>query len=305
VTDQKTHAANLRGIVAVLIAMALFVLSDSVVKLAGELMPPSEIMALRGVMAVLLMGTIAASTVDMARWHLVLQPRVILRAAIEALVAVLFLVALPHLPLADITAIQQVTPLVLTILSAVVLGESVGWRRWLAVLAGFAGVVLVIQPTGQGINLYALSALACAAFVAVRDLVTRKLDPGIPTTLVSFTTTVSVCLIGFAGKPLEAWALPNMYGLALLTASAALVSSANLFVITAFRGTEVSVVAPFRYAGVLWAIVLGFLIWGHIPNELAIAGTGILVASGLYIMHREALRRRAPTPTEAVPDPHG
>jgi drug/metabolite transporter (DMT)-like permease len=305
VTDQQTHAANMRGIVAVLAAMALFVLSDSVVKLAGDMMPTTEIMALRGVIAVALMGTIAASTVDMARWHLVLQPRVIVRAAIEALIAVLFLAALPHLPLADITAIQQVTPLALTMLSALILGESVGWRRWSAIVVGFAGVLLVIQPTGQGINFYALLALACAIGVAVRDLVTRGLDPGIPTTLVSFTTTLSVCVTGFAGSPLETWTMPSLYGMALLAASAALVSGANLFVINAFRGTEVSVVAPFRYAGVLWAIVLGFLIWGHIPNLLAFLGTAILVASGLYIMHRESMKRRKQTAAEVVPDPHG
>jgi drug/metabolite transporter (DMT)-like permease len=302
-SDQAAlHAANMRGIIAVLVSMALFVLSDSVVKLAGEMMPATEIMAVRGVMAVLLMGGVAVVTIDRAKWHLVAQPRVVVRASIEAIVAVLFLIALPKLPLADITAIQQVTPIVLTVLSAVVLKEAVGWRRWLAVFAGFVGVVLVIQPTAEGINLFALSALACAALVAVRDIITRGLQPGIPTALVTFTTTLSVCIAGFAGAPLETWHMPTPYGFALLAASAVLVSSANIFIIRAFRGTEVSVVAPFRYAGVVWAIVLGFAIWGHVPNGLAIAGTIILVASGLYIMHREALRRRL---ARDLPEPHG
>ena len=272
--------------------MAFFVVSDSIVKLAGEMMPTTQIMAVRGLIAVVLTGTIAASNVSVERWHLVLQPRVVLRAMIEAAVAVLFLVALPYLPLPDITAIQQVTPLVLTVFSAVILKETVGWRRWLAVLAGFIGVVLVIQPTGQGINIFALSALACAVLVAVRDIVTRGLDPSIPTALVTFATTVTVCLTGWIGRPLETWTEPSTYGLALLAGSAVLVSLANVFIIRAFRGAEVSVVAPFRYAGVLWALVLGFFIWGYVPNALAIAGTVILVASGLYVMHREALRRR-------------
>jgi drug/metabolite transporter (DMT)-like permease len=296
------HAANMRGIVAVLVAMALFVLSDSVVKLAGEMMPATEIMAVRGVMAVLLMGGVAVATIDRRRWHLIAQTRVVVRAAIEAVVAVLFLVSLPHLPLADITAIQQVTPIVLTVLSAAILKESVGWRRWLAVVAGFTGVVLVIQPTAEGINVFAVAALACAALVAVRDIVTRGLDPAIPTALVTFTTTLSVCAAGFVGAPLETWHKPTPYGFALLAASAVLVSLANIFIIRAFRGTEVSVVAPFRYAGVFWAIVLGFAIWGDIPNALAIVGTVILVASGLYIMHREALRRRL---ARDLPEPHG
>lgn len=296
------HAANMRGIVAVLASMALFVSSDSVVKLAGEMMPATEIMAVRGVMAVVLMGAVAAATIDRSKWHLVAQARVLVRAGIEALVAVLFLIALPQLPLADITAIQQVTPIVLTVLSALVLKEAVGWRRWLAVFAGFVGVVLVIQPTAEGINVFALSALACAALVAVRDIITRGLDPGIPTALVTFSTTLSVCVAGFAGAPLQSWHMPTPLGFGLLAASAVLVSLANVFIIRAFRGTEVSVVAPFRYAGVVWAIVLGFAIWGHIPNNLAIAGTVILVASGLYIMHREALRRRL---ARDLPEPHG
>lgn len=272
--------------------MALFVMSDSVVKLAGEVMPATQIMAVRGVMAAFLIGGVAIATVDIARWHLTLQPRVLLRAGIEAIVAVLFLVSLPHLPLADMTAIQQATPIVVTVLSVVVLNETIGWRRWLAVGAGFVGVVLVIQPTGEGINVFAILALACAALVAVRDLVTRKLDPAIPTPLVTFATTVSVCVTGFLGAPLERWTPLTAEALAYLAASAVLVSLANVFIIRAFRGTEVSVVAPFRYSGVLWAVVLGSLIWGHVPNALAVLGTVVLIASGLYIMHREALRRR-------------
>lgn len=291
-TQTPAQSANTRGIVAVLTAMALFVSSDSVVKLAGETLPVTQIMALRGLMAIALMGAIVAATVDVSRWPLVAQPRVVSRALLEALLAVLFLVALPHLPLSDITAIQQVTPVALTVLSAIVLKEAVGWRRWIAVVVGFVGVVMVIQPTGEGISLYALSALGCALLVAARDIITRKIDPAIPTALVTFATTLTVCLTGFAGAPLEAWVQPSWSALLYLAASAVLVTLANVFIIRAFRGTEVSVVAPFRYAGVLWAIVLGFLIWGHVPNTLALTGTAILVASGLYIMHCERIVRR-------------
>jgi drug/metabolite transporter (DMT)-like permease len=218
----------------------------------------------------------------------------VFRASLEAALAALFLFALPHIPLADMTAIQQATPIILTILSAVVLKETVGWRRWAAVAGGFVGVLLVIQPTAQGIDIYALSALACAALVAVRDIVTRGIDPKIPTQLITFTTTATVMLLGAAGASLETWVPVSAYTLALLAGSAVLVTGANVFIIRAFRGAEVSVVAPFRYSGVLWAVLLGFLIWGHIPNTLAVAGTAILVASGLYIMHRETMNRRSP-----------
>lgn len=291
-TDLSQRAANVRGITALLTGQGLFVTSDSIVKLAGDLMPATEIMAIRGVFAIVLMGGFVAATVEVARWRLLLRRLVVARATLEALLAFLFVISLPHMPLPDITVLQQITPIVLTVLSAVVLGETVGWRRWLAVALGFAGVALVIQPTGQGFNVYAISALLCAVFVAFRDLITRRLHDNIPTAVVTFGATLSVCVAGFAGAPFQAWQPVSLYGGSLLAASALLVSTANMFVVRAFRGVDVSVVSPFRYAAVLWATLLGFVIWGHVPNPLAIAGTGVIVATGLYTMHREALRPR-------------
>jgi drug/metabolite transporter (DMT)-like permease len=284
------RAANLRGIVAILCGQALFVGSDSVVKLAGETMPATQIMAIRGLIAVALMAVYVAATTDLERWRLLLRPLVVIRATLEAALAVLFLLALPHMPLADITVTQQIVPLVLTVLSAVILGEAVGWRRWAAVVIGFAGVAMVLQPTGEGFNVYAILALLCALFVAFRDLLTRKLHDAIPTSIVTLGSTISVCLAGFVGAPLQNWQPLSLYVAALLAASAILVSVANMFIVRAFRGVEVSVVVPFRYAAVVWATLLGFVIWGYIPNALAIAGTVIIVASGLYTMHREAMR---------------
>ena len=304
-TAKPTDAANLRGIVALLIAQAVFVTSDSVVKLAGAMMPPTEIMAIRGLIAVMLMGGAVAATIPAGRWHLVLRPFVALRATLEAVLAALFLYALPHLPLANITVVMQVTPLITTVLSALVLSEAVGWRRWLAVGIGFVGVVLVAQPSTQGVDIYVVVALIVAALVAVRDLVTRRLDPTIPTAAVSFATTLSVCLLGFAGAPFQEWVPVSTYGVSLLAASATLVSIANIFIIRAFRGVDVSVVSPFRYAAVVWAVLLGFMIWGDVPNTLAVAGTLIIIASGLYTMHRETLNMRRRSPAEAVSDPHG
>jgi len=293
VTDPTIRAKNVRGIIALLCGQALFVGSDSVIKLAGDLMPATEIMAVRGLFAVLLMGGLVAGTIGLDRWPLLLKPLVLVRATLEAMLAFLFVLSLPHMPLPDITVIQQITPLVLTIMAAFLLREVVGWQRWLAVAIGFGGVALVIQPTGQGVNFYAFTALLCAVFVAFRDLITRRLHDGIPTALVTLGSTISVCAGGFAGAPFERWQSLSAYGLSLLAVSAVLVSIANMFVVRAFRGVEVSVVSPFRYAAVVWATLLGFLIWGHVPNALAVVGTLVIVGSGLYTMHREALRPAA------------
>ena len=291
-TNTPSSSDNLRGIVALLISQALFVTSDSVVKLAGEKLPATEIMALRGVIAVVIAGIVVAMTVPKEQWRMIIQPLVAMRAGLEAILAALFLLSLPHLPLADITVIMQITPLVITMLSAFILRAHVGWRRWLAILVGFIGVVFVAQPGGSDLNIYVFSAILVAILVAVRDLLTRQLDRAIPTAIVTFASTVSVCGLGFFSAPLQEWQPVSASTLALLAASATLVTLANVFIIRAFRGVDVSVVSPFRYFSVIWAIILGYAIWLELPNHLAIVGTLLIVGSGLYTMHRETQRLR-------------
>lgn len=275
-----------------LLSQALFVSSDSLVKLLGATMPTSQIMALRGVMAVALAAAVLVATTEPWRWRLAVTPMVGVRALLEATSAALFIMSLPHLALGDITVFMQFTPLSITLLAALLLGAQVGWRRWCAVLVGFVGVLLVAQPGGSEFSPYAISAIMVALIISVRDLITRRLDPAIPTPAITLTTTLAVCLLGFAGAPLEPWVEVAWGSMALLAGSAILVTAANAAIIRAFRGTDVTVVSPFRYFGVLWAVFIGFLVWGEIPDGLAILGTLLIVGSGLYTMHRERVRMR-------------
>lgn len=291
--DRPSSAANLRGIFAMLVSQALFLMSDSIIKLAGETLAPSQIMATRGLMAVYLVGAILVATVDWRKWYMVLRPLVVLRGIIEGAVAVFFLISLPHLQLGQITVISQVTPLILTVMSAVLLGEAVGRSRWLAVAVGFVGVVLVAQPTTNGVSIHVVGALIMSLLVAARDLVTRFVDPNVPTGVVTFTSTVLVCAMGFAGFETQPWAPLTTNSASLLAASAILVTLGIVFVVIAFRDVEVSVVSPFRYSAVLWATLYGYLLWNEQPNDLAIVGTALIVMAGLVAMHQEArtLRR--------------
>ena len=292
--ERPSSAANLRGIFAMLISQALFLMSDSIVKLAGETLAPSQIMAVRGMMAVYLVGAILVATVSWRKWYMVLRPLVVIRAIIEGAVAVFFLISLPHLQLGQITVISQVTPLILTVLSAVLLGEMVGRARWLAVAMGFVGVVLVAQPTTQGVSIHVVGALIMALLVVARDLVTRFIDAKVPTGVVTFTSTVAVCLMGFAGLETQPWAPLSTISVTLLAASAILVTLGIVFVVIAFRDVEVSVVSPFRYSAVVWATLFGYLLWNEQPNDIAIIGTALIILAGLYAMHQEtrALRRQ-------------
>lgn len=275
-----------------LVAQGLFVASDTVIKLASEALPSTQIMAVRGTIATALMLGVVISRRELRPLPIATNSLVVLRAVSEAFVAMLFLLALPMLALPTITTILQATPLMLTALSAMVLAERVGWRRWLAVAIGFVGVVLVVQPRSHGVNPYALLALGSAALVAVRDLVTRQIDPAIPPTLVTLVTTIVVCLMGYAGAPFQDWQAMSARAIAYLGISAVLVSAGHIFIVNAFRGVEISVVSPFRYVAVVWSLIAGALVWASVPDSLALVGTLIIVASGVYTMHREARRRR-------------
>lgn len=297
--DRPSSAANLRGIFAMLVSQALFLMSDSIVKLAGETLAPSQIMAVRGLMAVYLVGAILAATVSWRKWYMVLRPLVIVRAIIEGAVAVFFLISLPHLQLGQITVISQVTPLILTVMSAVLLGESVGRARWTAVAIGFLGVVLVAQPTMQGVSIHVVGALIMALLVVARDLVTRYIGTDVPTGVVTFSSTVVVCLMGFAGLETQPWGHLTTNSATLLAASAVLVTLGIVFVVIAFRDVEVSVVSPFRYSAVVWATLYGYLLWNERPNDLAIVGTALIIVGGLFAMQQEAsaLRRQSESPS--------
>ncbi|MEQ1753140.1 MAG: DMT family transporter [Micropepsaceae bacterium] len=291
-THIPTSTDNFRGILALLLSQALFVTSDSLIKMAGATLPATQIMALRGVIATALAASVLIMTVDRSRWRLALQPMVALRAVLEAISAALFILSLPHLTLAAITVLMQITPLTITLLSALVLGAHVGWRRWSAIITGFIGVLLVAQPGSESFSFYSITAIAVALIISVRDLITRRLDPQIPTAAVTLSTTLSVCVLGFAGMPLQAWQPLGLSAMGLLAASAILVTTANIFIIRAFRGVDVTVVSPFRYFGVLWGLLLSYMIWSDTPNLLALAGMLLIVGSGLCTMHRESQRMR-------------
>jgi len=286
-------ADNLRGIGAMIAAQLFFTLNDTCTKLVAEHLPASQIMAVRGVMAVGLVFGIAWVNGGLRELHILGRPLVLLRSAVDAVIAFGFITALPHLPLADITVILQATPLVLTAMSATILRETVGWRRWAAVLAGFAGVVIVVQPTGAGgLSLWALIAVGVSVLIAVRDLLTRALGPGVPSFTATIGSTVAVAILGLAGGITDVWDQPALWEVGLLALAAILVTLATQTVIVAFRNVEVSAVSPFCYAAIVWATIMGWLVWGQTLEPVSWAGAALIVGSGLYTFHREALRRR-------------
>jgi drug/metabolite transporter (DMT)-like permease len=287
-----TAADNRRGILAITLSMALFVINDTLTKLASESMPPGEIMAVRGVFATLLAFGLAARLGHAGGWRLLASRKVLVRGGLELAVAVAFLSVLGQMALGDLTAIMQSSPLIIALICAVTGLEPMGWRRWLAVLAGFVGVLLVARPGGPSLDVPALIAFLAASLVAARDLVTRAIRAEVPTALVLVATSAIVMLGGFAMQPLEAWTPLTWPLLAELAAAGLFVAAGHYFSIVAFRRTEVAVVSPFRYSVILWAGLFGFAVFGERPDAIALLGAALIAASGFYTVHRERVRAR-------------
>jgi drug/metabolite transporter (DMT)-like permease len=285
---------NLSGILALLGAQVLLVGSDTFIKLASASIPPTQIMAYRGPISIAVMLGVVWLTGSIGRIAGAVAPRVMFRGGLEAVIALMFITALAGLALGDITAILQATPLVLIVLSIFVLGQRAGAFEWIVVVLGFAGVLMIVQPGGNAAAWLAGLAFLTSVMIAFRDIVTRTLDPKIPSSVVALATTVAVCLLGWAGAPLQEWKpmTPTLW--VYVACTAVLVAAANLLMVRAFRGVDIAVVSPFRYAVVVWAMLVGYWVWGDRPNALALCGVALIVACGLALMRREWVKSRRP-----------
>ncbi|MDP3548093.1 MAG: DMT family transporter [Phreatobacter sp.] len=286
--------ANRRGIIAMCTAMACFMTNDTLVKLVARDLPSGEIIAIRGAFATVMVFAWLVIAGHVRHIGKAASPLVASRAGLEALVAFLFITAIADMPIADITAIFLITPLLITALSGPLLKEQVGWRRWSAVAAGFAGMLLVVKPGGAGFVAGSATAMALASvvFCAVRDMVTRFIDPRIPTIVITLTTCVAVGAFGAAMIPFQTWVPPTQTHVLILFAAATVVVVGNHAMILAFRGVEVSLVSPFRYSVMVWAIVSGITVFGEWPDAASWAGIALIVGAGLYTLHRERVRLR-------------
>lgn len=235
-----------------------------------------------------LVGLLAWQRGALARPGSMLQPLVALRVISEAGATVSFLVALAHLPIANVSAVLQALPLAVTMGAALVFGETVGWRRWLAIAIGFAGVLIIVRPGFEGFSVYSLSALASVACCAVRDLATKRIPKAIPTLLVSTATALAMTIVGAALLPaMGGWTPMTGNSTALLALAAVLVIIGYQFIIMAMRAGDISFIAPFRYTALIWSILLGLFIFADIPDLPMIVGATIIIGSGLYALYRE------------------
>lgn len=279
---------NTIGALMMMASMAAFVINDTFLKLTDGAVPLFQLIFLRGVLATALIFILARS---LGSLKLTLAPRdkmlVALRGLTEVVTAYFFLSALFNMPLGNLTAIMQVAPLTVTLGSALLYREAVGWRRMLAILIGLFGVMLIIRPGAEGFNIWSLYALAAVFCVTLRDLITRQLSAGVPGMTVTLYTTVAVMLASGLASLTQEWAPVNPQNGLFIGGSAVFVLAGYFFSIQVMRTGDVSFVAPFRYTGLIGAMIIGLLVFGEVPTALTLLGAAIVIATGMFTFYRE------------------
>ena len=283
---------NIKGAIFMSVNMLAFVVNDAFMKFLFIDISIYQAIFLRGVITIPMLALMAVYrnqitfSVNKSDWKYIW-----LRVAGEVGDAVFFLSALAQIPLANVTAILQAVPLTVTMAAALFLRETVGWRRWLAIIIGFLGVTIIVRPGVDGFSVYSLYAIAAVFCVTIRDIATRKLSRDVPTSLVALITGVAITLYGAIMLPSVAWIPLTATHWFLLTLAAIAIVFGYVFSVLAMRTGETSFIAPFRYTAMIWAIGLGIILFNDWPDNLTLLGTTIVIATGIYSFHREKVRQ--------------
>lgn len=279
---------NLRGAIYMNVAMAAFTINDAGMKEVTQTLPLFEAIALRGLlsMAALLAFGLATGAVKL-RLGAHDGTAVAIRTVAEIGGTLTFLSALMHMPLANLSAIMQSLPLALTLAAALVFREGIGWRRLSAILVGFCGVLLIIQPGTDGFDRWSVVGLASVACVVLRDLSTRRMSRDVPSATVALWAATGVTAMGLVVTSVSGWVVPRPHELAIVATSSTALIAGYMFSVMVMRVGDIGFVAPFRYTSLIWAILLGWLVFGSLPDTLTLVGAGIVIATGIFTLYRE------------------
>ncbi len=293
---------NARGAIFMMIAMAGFVCNDALMKLVSAELTLYQAVFLRGLMVTSMLALFALNRGGLMPRIGGTNLRLIgLRLFAEVGGTTCFLTALFHMPIANTTAILQSMPLAVTLAAALFLREPVGWRRYAAIAVGFSGVLVIIRPGSDGFSVYSVWAVGAVAFMVLRDLSTRRLGRDVPSVFVALTTASGITVFGGAVAAADAFPPVTGRAMGLMAAAAGFLFVGYLANVLAMRHGEIGFVSPFRYTVMIWAIALGFLVFGERPDARMLAGSAIVVATGIYTLYRERQRARRVLAARSVP----
>ena len=286
-------AHPLRGPLFMILSTGSYVINDTMMKLATATLPPYEVLMLRGA-AALIWGLPLLLVLGYARkMPEMFEGRVLLRNLCEMGGILCYVVALANMPIADASALGQITPLIVLLGASLIFRERISGVTMALIGCGFIGALMVAQPTGAGISTYAALAIANAVLCAARDLAGRRVAAAVPGMIVAMSAVVVVLVGAAVGHLLlEQWTMPATQHLLLLGGAGLFLIFGHFFIFMAYRVGPTSIVAPFYYCFTVWAGISGLVVFQQFPNALAAAGIVLVVASGLTIVLLGERQRR-------------
>ena len=289
-----------RGIAYMSIAVATFTIMDALVKWLAPNYPIMQIVFFRSLFAFVPLSIFIFRTGTLASLRTRKPVGHIFRSFMGLAAMSSFFYAYANMPLANAVAISFAAPMFITALSVPLLGEAVGVRRWSAVIVGFLGVMVIVRPDAGIFDGVAVVALSGTVFMALAMIFVRKLSRTETSAAIVFYFSLSATVVSGVFMPSQ-WVTPNALDLALLIAVGLIGGMAQIFMTNAFRSAPVAVIVPFEYTAIIWAVLLGYFLWGDIPGLHVWFGVAIVSASGIYIVRREAnlgLRRGVARPLQ-------
>lgn len=284
---------NLRGIGAIILATGAFVANDTCMKLALSDAPPFQVLVMRGIAACLWCLPVIYAMGLIRELPKAFQPWVVLRSLSEVVAILCFISALKHMPIADVTAIAQIAPLVVLLGMWLFFGEKAGGLRLALVGVGITGALLVAQPGGETASPFAIFGFFTAVGAAGRDILSRKVPPRTPALAVTFSTLFIVMMSAVVMSALfETQVAPTFRHGWLMFIAGFFLMCGHTLVFMAYRIAPARVVAPFNYSFMIWAGLSGLIVFQEVPNGLAIAGMLLIMAAGLAVVMLEGRTRQ-------------
>ena len=278
---------NIRGALLMMAAMSSFVINDAFMKALLVEMPIFQGLFLRGALATVLLAGIVWATSGMVRLDGRAWRALGARTLAEVGAVWVFMLALVAIPFANVSAILQALPLTVTLGAAMFLGQPIGWRRLLAILIGFAGVLMIIRPGTEGFSGVSFLVVICVVFATARDLLSRALPQGVPAFFVAMITSAGITVFAGAGALATGeWTAFGLPQVGLITAAALFLMIAYTAIFAAMQSGEIAFIAPFRYTSLVVTILIGVFVFGEGLDAWMLLGATIVVAMGCFTFWR-------------------
>ena len=283
---------TLRAGLYMVITTACFVGGDTCIKLIGTTLPLGQVICLIGFVSTGFLLIVCGQQGILKSAPMIFTRLVLWRSLFDVLGSFMFVSALMHMPLANLSSVMQSVPLVVVVVAVIFLGEKAGLARSAAVIAGFIGVLLIVKPSPQTITIYECLAVGAVIVVAFRDLIAKRIPAHVPLLIIALANAIFISLGGFGVGLVQGFKNIEAWQWALLLGAGLLVTISYFFIVATVRLGELSATAPFRYSEVVFAIIAGILVFDEYPDTIAYLGMALVIAAGLFAAHREAAQSR-------------